>query len=233
MSRAAADQRRGRAGRTEPGVCYRLWEEAATGALEPFGRPEILSADLAPLVLDCAAWGVADPRKLAFLDPPPAPALAEARALLVELGALDRDGRITDDGARAARAARCRRGSPAWSCRRRALGPSGAGRRRPRRRAGRARPRRRRRRPRASASSASAATGPPARAGHAAAWPRAGRGSAQRPQTPKQRDDPRPRLARKSRTPSHKGEGKSRSALSSPSPTRTASPRRAESPARS
>ena len=100
VSRASADQRRGRAGRTEPGVCYRLWEEAATGALEPFGRPEILSADLAPLVLDCAAWGVADPRKLAFLDPPPAAALNEARALLEELGALDPDGRITESGRR-------------------------------------------------------------------------------------------------------------------------------------
>src|SRR4051812_32381345 len=100
VSRASADQRRGRAGRTEPGVCYRLWEEAATGALEPFGRPEILSADLAPLVLDCAAWGVADPRTLAFLDPPPAPAVKEARAMLAELGALDPDGRITDAGRR-------------------------------------------------------------------------------------------------------------------------------------
>ncbi|HKG84788.1 MAG TPA: ATP-dependent helicase HrpB, partial [Beijerinckiaceae bacterium] len=100
VSRASADQRRGRAGRTEPGVCYRLWEEAATSALEPFGRPEILSADLAPLVLDCAAWGVADPRTLAFLDPPPAPAVAEARALLEELGALDPDGRITESGRR-------------------------------------------------------------------------------------------------------------------------------------
>ena len=99
-SRAAADQRRGRAGRTEPGVCYRLWEEAATGALEPFGRPEILSADLAPLLLDCAAWGVADPTALAFLDPPPAPALKEARVLLQQLGALDREGRITDVGRR-------------------------------------------------------------------------------------------------------------------------------------
>ena len=58
VSRAAADQRRGRAGRTEPGICYRLWEEAGTGALEAFARPEILSADLAPLLLDCAAWGV-------------------------------------------------------------------------------------------------------------------------------------------------------------------------------
>jgi ATP-dependent helicase HrpB len=100
VSRAAADQRRGRAGRTEPGVCYRLWEEAATGALEPFGRPEILSADLAPLLLDCAAWGVADPVSLAFLDPPPAPALKEARALLQQLGALDGEGRITDVGRR-------------------------------------------------------------------------------------------------------------------------------------
>ncbi|MGO4523880.1 ATP-dependent helicase HrpB [Microvirga sp. 2MCAF35] len=100
VSRAAADQRRGRAGRTEPGVCYRLWEEAATGALEPFGRPEILSADLAPLLLDCAAWGVTDPTSLAFLDPPPAPALKEARALLQQLGALDAEGRITDTGRR-------------------------------------------------------------------------------------------------------------------------------------
>ncbi|WP_201862237.1 ATP-dependent helicase HrpB [Microvirga soli] len=100
VSRAAADQRRGRAGRTEPGVCYRLWEEAATGALEPFGRPEILSADLAPLLLDCAAWGVADPMALSFLDPPPAPALKEARTLLQQLGALDGEGRITDVGRR-------------------------------------------------------------------------------------------------------------------------------------
>ncbi len=100
VSRAAADQRRGRAGRTEPGVCYRLWEEAATGALEPFARPEILSADLAPLLLDCAAWGVTDPTALAFLDPLPAPALKEARALLQQLHALDGEGRITDTGRR-------------------------------------------------------------------------------------------------------------------------------------
>src|SRR5215207_2413191 len=100
VSRASADQRRGRAGRTEPGICYRLWEEAATGALEPFHRPEILSADLSPLLLDCAAWGVTDPARLAFLDPPPAPAVKEARALLVELGALDADGRIADLGRR-------------------------------------------------------------------------------------------------------------------------------------
>lgn len=97
-SRAAADQRRGRAGRTEPGICYRLWEEAGNGALEAFARPEILSADLGPLLLDCAAWGVADPTRLAFLDPPPLPALKEARALLGDLDALDPDGRITASG---------------------------------------------------------------------------------------------------------------------------------------
>ena len=98
VSRAGADQRRGRAGRTEPGVCYRLWEAAADGALAPFARPEILSADLSGFLLDLAAWGVADPAKLAFLDPPPAPALAEARALLTAIGALDRAGRITEEG---------------------------------------------------------------------------------------------------------------------------------------
>jgi ATP-dependent helicase HrpB len=100
VSRAAADQRRGRAGRTEPGICYRLWEEAATGALEAYARPEILSADLAPLLLDCAAWGVTDPTSLAFLDPPPGPALKEARTLLRQLHALDADGRITPTGRR-------------------------------------------------------------------------------------------------------------------------------------
>ncbi|MFA6964189.1 ATP-dependent helicase HrpB [Bosea sp. (in: a-proteobacteria)] len=97
-SRAASDQRRGRAGRTEPGICYRLWEEAGNGALEAFARPEIISADLAPLLLDCAAWGVSDPTTLAFLDPPPAPALKEARSLLNSIGALDGDGRITPEG---------------------------------------------------------------------------------------------------------------------------------------
>ena len=98
VSRAAADQRRGRAGRTEPGVCYRLWEEAATGALDAFSTPEILAADLSGLILDLAAWGARDPASLAWLDPPPAPAVKEARALLEGLGALDRDGGITDEG---------------------------------------------------------------------------------------------------------------------------------------
>ncbi|MGU3403728.1 ATP-dependent helicase HrpB [Methylobacterium brachiatum] len=97
-SRASVDQRRGRAGRTEPGLCWRLWSEAGTNALEPFTRPEILSADLAGLLLDCAAWGVTDPRTLNFLDPPPAAALTEGRAMLGALGALDSDGRLTEIG---------------------------------------------------------------------------------------------------------------------------------------
>jgi ATP-dependent helicase HrpB len=97
-SRAAVDQRRGRAGRTEPGVCYRLWDEPQTASLAAYTQPEILSADLSSLVLDLAQWGVSDPRTLAFLDSPPAPALKEARSLLAELGALDGDGRITAEG---------------------------------------------------------------------------------------------------------------------------------------
>jgi ATP-dependent helicase HrpB len=99
-SRAAVDQRRGRAGRTEPGICYRLWDEPQTASLPAYTQPEILSADLSSLLLDCAQWGVSDPATLAFLDPPPAPALKEARSLLRELGALDTDGRITDEGKR-------------------------------------------------------------------------------------------------------------------------------------
>src|SRR5439155_1539688 len=97
-SRAAVDQRRGRAGRTEPGVCYRLWDEPQTASLAAYTQPEILSADLSSLVLDLAQWGVRDPATLAFLDPPPAPALKEANSLLSELGALDSDGRITAEG---------------------------------------------------------------------------------------------------------------------------------------
>jgi ATP-dependent helicase HrpB len=98
VSRAAADQRRGRAGRTEPGVCYRLWDEPQTASLAPYTQPEILSADLSSLVLDLAQWGVADPAALSFLDPPPAPAWKEAKSLLSELNALDGDGRITAEG---------------------------------------------------------------------------------------------------------------------------------------
>jgi ATP-dependent helicase HrpB len=97
-SKAAVDQRRGRAGRTEPGVCYRLWDAPQTASLPDFTQPEIMSADLSSLVLDLAQWGVTDPSALSFLDPPPAPAWAEAKALLRELGALDSDGRLTDEG---------------------------------------------------------------------------------------------------------------------------------------
>ncbi len=78
VSRAAADQRRGRAGRTAPGVAYRLWNEGQTGALAPYDTPEMLSADLSNLVLDLANWGVADPGALSFLDPPPKPAWSAA-----------------------------------------------------------------------------------------------------------------------------------------------------------
>ncbi len=103
VSRASADQRRGRAGRTEPGVAYRLWTEPETQALIPFATPEILESDLSGLILDLAVWGVNDPAKLAWLDPPPAPAIAEARSLLRELDALDADGRVTSRGKRIAK----------------------------------------------------------------------------------------------------------------------------------
>lgn len=98
VSRAAADQRAGRAGRTEPGMAIRLWQEGQTGALTAFAPPEILAADLSGLLLDCAAFGVTDPATLAFLDPPPAPALAEARRLLQSLDALDSAGQLTQTG---------------------------------------------------------------------------------------------------------------------------------------
>jgi len=98
VSRAAADQRRGRAGRTEPGVCYRLWDEPETRALAAFARPEILESDLSGLALDLARWGARDPSDLSFLDPPPAAAFAEARALLVRLQALDGQGALTAHG---------------------------------------------------------------------------------------------------------------------------------------
>ncbi|MCA6228364.1 MAG: ATP-dependent helicase HrpB, partial [Phenylobacterium sp.] len=99
VSRAAADQRRGRAGRTGPGTCYRLWDEAETRSLPAFAPPEILNADLSGLALDLARWGAKDASGLAFLDPPPAGALAEARSLLARLGALDDRGGLTAHGA--------------------------------------------------------------------------------------------------------------------------------------
>ncbi len=98
VSRASADQRRGRAGRISPGICYRLWAEPETASLEAYARPEILAADLSSFALDLAQWGVPDPGKLAFLDPPPQAAYSEARKLLTELSALDESGRITAEG---------------------------------------------------------------------------------------------------------------------------------------
>jgi ATP-dependent helicase HrpB len=101
-SQAAVTQRAGRAARLGPGVAYRLWEEAATGGLPRFDPPEILEADLSGLVLAAALWGVGDPRDLAFLDPPPAAAVAEARERLTALEAIDGDSRPTAHGRRIA-----------------------------------------------------------------------------------------------------------------------------------
>jgi ATP-dependent helicase HrpB len=96
-SRASADQRAGRAGRTGPGVAYRLWSKIEHAARRPFPDPEILSVDLAGVVLEVAVWG-SDVSKLSFVDPPPARAIQEARSLLRMLGALDADGRPTAEG---------------------------------------------------------------------------------------------------------------------------------------
>jgi len=98
VSQASADQRRGRAGRLGPGVCYRLWPEEENRALAPFDPPEIEIADLAGLVLELANWGVSDPAALRWLDAPPPVPYAQARGLLQELDALDDAGRITAAG---------------------------------------------------------------------------------------------------------------------------------------
>ncbi len=98
VSRASADQRRGRAGRLGPGICYRLWNEGAQHILVADNRPEILDADLAGLALELAAWGIDTTDALDWLDPPPAPAFALARRLLLDLGGLDEDGNITAHG---------------------------------------------------------------------------------------------------------------------------------------
>ncbi|MGH7034904.1 MAG: ATP-dependent helicase HrpB, partial [Stellaceae bacterium] len=97
-SQAASEQRRGRAGRIEPGVSYRLWPEAEQAQLPPYAPPEIREADLAPLLLALAAAGDSDPSRLSWLDPPPAAALGQARELLEKLGALGRAGRATAIG---------------------------------------------------------------------------------------------------------------------------------------
>jgi len=98
ISQASADQRRGRAGRNEPGVCLRLWREADTPRMIAHAPPEMLAADLANLALELAGWGISDPAKLRWLDPPPAASFAQACELLTDLGALDASGRITTDG---------------------------------------------------------------------------------------------------------------------------------------
>lgn len=98
VSRAAAEQRRGRAGRLGPGICWRLWTEAEERALQPYDTPEMCEADLAPLALDLAAWGLSDPSALRWLDPPPAGAFSQARDLLTRLEALDAEGRLTATG---------------------------------------------------------------------------------------------------------------------------------------
>jgi ATP-dependent helicase HrpB len=102
VSQASADQRRGRAGRTGPGVCLRLWSQRMHHSLPPFHRPEILEADLARLTLELAVWGVDDPDKLCWLDPPPKGSYDSARQLLQALKALDGEGRITAHGRRIA-----------------------------------------------------------------------------------------------------------------------------------
>ena len=97
ITKASADQRAGRAGRTEPGVAYRLWSKLEHAARRPFPTPEIATADLAGLALELAVWG-SETASLPFLDPPPPRALEEGRRLLTFLGALDADGRPTAAG---------------------------------------------------------------------------------------------------------------------------------------
>jgi ATP-dependent helicase HrpB len=100
VSRASADQRRGRAGRLGPGICYRLWSQAQHSTLAEHNRPEILNSDLAGLALELAQWGVASPDALGWLNPPPSAAYEQAKALLIDLGALDNKGKITGHGRR-------------------------------------------------------------------------------------------------------------------------------------
>ena len=103
VSLAGATQRQGRAGRLEPGICYRLWDKAGEGAFRQFSQPEILDADLAPLALDLVNWGIHDPASLNWLTPPPKALLDQGRDLLSLLQAIDDQGRITAHGREMAR----------------------------------------------------------------------------------------------------------------------------------
>lgn len=98
ISQAAATQRQGRAGRTQGGVCYRLWSKGQNAAQAAFDTPEILAADLTPLVLSLAGWGVTNPQQMQFVDQPPVPAWSEAVALLQKMDAVDSHGQITNQG---------------------------------------------------------------------------------------------------------------------------------------
>jgi ATP-dependent helicase HrpB len=100
VSRASADQRAGRAGRTQAGIAIRLWHSGQTASLPAFTAPQIFTSDLSGLVLDLAHWGVTDPNKLVFVDPPPSASITEARQLLHMLGALDGNGHLTERGHR-------------------------------------------------------------------------------------------------------------------------------------
>jgi len=98
VTQDSAEQRRGRAGRLEPGICVRLWTSAEHQSLTPRRPPEMLDADLAPLVLELAIWGTANPAELVWLTPPPPGAVAQAKELLIDLGALNSEGQITPHG---------------------------------------------------------------------------------------------------------------------------------------
>lgn len=102
VTQDSADQRRGRAGRLEPGICYRLWTEREHTSFSARRPPEILDADLAPLLLDLAVWGTTNPNDLSWLTPPPPGAVAHARELLTNLGALEKTGAVTPHGTRMA-----------------------------------------------------------------------------------------------------------------------------------